>query len=115
MIPHQQADRIPELEGIGISTAAADVTTTFENITTPEGRIQYLHHRAPSLDISHVPETWRSAREALRISTGASSPHAATSAGSGMVLTSVSKRTVRPSESAAVPTSDPIKIGHSNS
>jgi hypothetical protein len=52
---------IPELSGIGISAAAAEATTTFENIYTPEGRIQYLHHRAPSLDISHVPETWRNA------------------------------------------------------
>lgn len=34
-------------------------TTTFENLYTPEGRIQRLHGLAPSLSPAHVPEVWR--------------------------------------------------------
>ncbi|BAJ63427.1 MULTISPECIES: PfkB family carbohydrate kinase [Anaerolinea] len=36
-------------------------TTTFENIQTPQGRVQKIHQRAPGLGLSLVPETWRSA------------------------------------------------------
>jgi len=53
--------QLPELEGISISAISNEFTTTFENIQTPAGRIQYLHHKAPDLDLSAVPETWRSA------------------------------------------------------
>lgn len=52
---------MPELAGIRVINRPADVTTTFENIITPAGRVQRIHHRAPELDISLVPETWRSA------------------------------------------------------
>jgi sugar/nucleoside kinase (ribokinase family) len=52
---------MPELDGIAISAYEADVNTTFENIHTPTGRIQYIHNHAPVLDISMVPETWRRA------------------------------------------------------
>ncbi|NLG97436.1 MAG: ribokinase [Chloroflexi bacterium] len=52
----------PELdrEGIRVIGMYADETTTFENIQTPEGRVQYLHSIAPSIDISMVPEPWLS-------------------------------------------------------
>jgi sugar/nucleoside kinase (ribokinase family) len=50
---------LPELDGIAITAIDAEYNTTFENINTPEGRIQYIHHVAPALDITHVPETWR--------------------------------------------------------
>lgn len=49
----------PELKGITISAIPAEYSTTFENIITPQGRVQYIHHRAPELDVSHIPETWR--------------------------------------------------------
>lgn len=52
---------LPELDGITVVSTDAESNTTFENINTPEGRIQYLYHPAPALDISHVPETWRRA------------------------------------------------------
>lgn len=39
----------------------ADESTTFENIYTPEGRVQYLRKVAPRLDFYHVPEAWRQA------------------------------------------------------
>jgi sugar/nucleoside kinase (ribokinase family) len=50
---------LSDLPGIQIATGFAENNTTFENIITPTGRIQYLHHRAPLLTIGHVPEVWR--------------------------------------------------------
>ncbi len=47
--------------GIPIAAYPTDESTTFENIKTPQGRIQYLFHRAPTLDYHMVPEPWRSA------------------------------------------------------
>ncbi len=51
----------PELEKAGIRVIGmrAEETTTFENIQTPNGRIQYLHSLAPVIDLSMVPEQWR--------------------------------------------------------
>jgi sugar/nucleoside kinase (ribokinase family) len=51
-----------ELEAAGIQVVGmrADQTTTFENIQTPAGRIQYIHTIAPTIDLSMVPEAWRS-------------------------------------------------------
>jgi sugar/nucleoside kinase (ribokinase family) len=37
-------------------------SSTFENIYTPEGRIQFVRHVAPRLDYYHIPETWRNTR-----------------------------------------------------
>ena len=39
----------------------AEHSTTFENIHTPEGRRQTLHHRAETLTYEHVPAAWRTA------------------------------------------------------
>ncbi len=36
-------------------------STTFENIYTKSGRIQYLRAQATRIDFSHVPEVWRRA------------------------------------------------------
>lgn len=49
----------PELSGIEIVVHPADQTTTFQNIQTPQGRKQYIHHIAPLLKVSHIPEIWR--------------------------------------------------------
>ena len=50
-----------ELNGIPVAGLYSDVTTTFENILTPTGRVQRIHTPAPALDLSMVPEQWRSA------------------------------------------------------
>jgi hypothetical protein len=50
---------LPKWEGITILAHPSQHATTFENIHTPEGRIQFIHHIATPLNISHVPETWR--------------------------------------------------------
>ncbi len=52
---------LPNWDGISIAAYPSSHATTFENIYTPEGRVQILHHRAEELDLSHIPETWRSA------------------------------------------------------
>lgn len=49
----------PELDGIQVAAYPSEFTTTYENIHTPNGRIQYIHHQAECLNLSMVPETWR--------------------------------------------------------
>ncbi|HNZ13424.1 MAG TPA: PfkB family carbohydrate kinase [Anaerolineaceae bacterium] len=58
---HAAGAPLQPLEGIPIAYLPAEHSTTFENQTTPEGRVQYLYHAAPMLDLSLVPEPWRSA------------------------------------------------------
>jgi sugar/nucleoside kinase (ribokinase family) len=48
-------------DGIQIVSAPAEHSTTYENIYTDQGRIQYIHHQAPRIDLSTVPEVWRRA------------------------------------------------------
>jgi len=52
---------LDQFDGIRVVSIPAAYSTTFENIYTPEGRVQYLHHVAPPLLLEHVPETWRRA------------------------------------------------------
>jgi sugar/nucleoside kinase (ribokinase family) len=47
------------LNGIQVANFPCERSTTFENIYTPAGRIQYLYYTAPNLDISMVPQVWR--------------------------------------------------------
>jgi hypothetical protein len=49
------------LGDISIANLPAESSTTFENVNTPEGRIQIIHSVAPRLDLHLIPETWRSA------------------------------------------------------
>jgi len=48
------------MKDIIVAAYPSDENTTFENIQTPAGRVQIIHHQAAGLDISAVPETWRS-------------------------------------------------------
>jgi len=50
-----------ELRSIPIANYLADESTTFENIYTSHGRVQYIRNVAPSLDYYHIPEPWRNA------------------------------------------------------
>jgi len=52
---------LTQLDGIRIVSVPTEHSTTFENIYTPTGRVQYIHHVAPKLDFSLVPEVWRRA------------------------------------------------------
>lgn len=49
------------LHGLPVVSFPTERSTTFENIYTPEGRVQILHHVAPRLGYHMVPEAWRSA------------------------------------------------------
>jgi hypothetical protein len=55
------ADDLPlgKLSPIAIANYPTENSTTFENIYTDDGRIQYLHNIAPSLDFYMIPEAWR--------------------------------------------------------
>lgn len=50
------------LNGITVVSIPSEHSTTFENIYSPEGRKQILHHRAAPIDFSFIPETWRHAK-----------------------------------------------------
>ncbi len=54
-----QNTTLSELNHIPVCGITSDYTTTFENINSPEGRIQYIYHRADNLSIAHVPDIWR--------------------------------------------------------
>ena len=47
---------------IPIISYPAEVSTTFENIYTADGRVQFLHHVAPQLDYHLITESWRQAQ-----------------------------------------------------
>jgi len=49
------------LRYIPIANFPTEHSSTFENIYTPEGRVQILHHLAPRLEYYMVPEPWRNA------------------------------------------------------
>ena len=49
------------LDGIPIVAVEAAHSSTFENIYSPTGRIQYIRHVAPRIDYDLVPAPWRQA------------------------------------------------------
>lgn len=53
------ADLFDEIQ---IANLRSESSTTFENIYTPAGRIQKIHHLAPELGYFHIPEIWRNAK-----------------------------------------------------
>ncbi len=48
------------LEKFPIAGIESDISTTFENLDTPRGRSQFIHHVAPLIAPYHIPESWRS-------------------------------------------------------
>ena len=49
------------LAEIPISNLPADNSTTFENLHSPDGRVQIIRSVASRLDLHLIPETWRNA------------------------------------------------------
>lgn len=49
------------LKDIPVISIESPQSTTFENIYTKDGRIQYLRAQAPRIDFQRVPEPWRRA------------------------------------------------------
>jgi sugar/nucleoside kinase (ribokinase family) len=56
----------PLLDGLApyadVVSLPADATSTFENIYTPDGRIQYVRGVARNLTAANIPDEWRPAR-----------------------------------------------------
>jgi sugar/nucleoside kinase (ribokinase family) len=49
------------LDGIQVINSAVEHSTTFENIYTPHGRHQSIHHLAPDIHYEDIPPVWRDA------------------------------------------------------
>lgn len=49
------------LNGIPVISQASPQSTTYENIYTDQGRIQYLRAQAERIDFNSVPKSWRNA------------------------------------------------------
>jgi hypothetical protein len=49
------------LKDIPIISIESAQSTTFENIYTKKGRLQYLRAQAQQIDFNHIPETWKRA------------------------------------------------------
>ena len=58
---HGPETSLEDLGDIPVHSLPSPQSTTFENIYTKNGRIQYLRAQATRLDLGHVPEVWRSA------------------------------------------------------
>lgn len=56
---HADDLQFPSLSGLNLINVPSGKTTTFRNISTQEGRVQYCYERANSLSIEDVPEQWR--------------------------------------------------------
>jgi sugar/nucleoside kinase (ribokinase family) len=59
--PHD-AGWAADLPGVEVEIIPAAATTTFENVYTPQGRVQTLHAVADTLTVDHVPDAWRAPR-----------------------------------------------------
>jgi pfkB family carbohydrate kinase len=58
---HGPETSLEDLGDIPVHSLPSSQSTTFENIYTKNGRIQYLRAQATRLDLSYIPEVWRSA------------------------------------------------------
>lgn len=54
-----QTAPLAALDGIPVFVIPSEHTTNFENIYTPDGRIQYLRDWANPIRLSDIPEVWR--------------------------------------------------------
>jgi len=52
---------LSELSDIPVINYPADQSTTFENIKTAQGRIQFIRHIAPAINLNLIPDPWRNA------------------------------------------------------
>lgn len=50
---------LPELDGIAVLRKRSAANSTFENINTPQGRIQYIRAVADKISAADVPAVWR--------------------------------------------------------
>ncbi len=53
--------RLNELEGIHVWRKSSSNNSTFENIPSPAGRVQYIRAQAETISINDIPAAWRDA------------------------------------------------------
>lgn len=53
------------LDGVPMSVVETETATTFENVYTPAGRVQYLRASAQPLTLDDIPDEWRRCEVAL--------------------------------------------------
>ena len=51
----------PYLGSLPIVNIPTESSTTFENLETSDGRVQFLHKVAAPIGLQHIPESWREA------------------------------------------------------
>ncbi|MCD4672907.1 MAG: hypothetical protein K8R77_09605 [Anaerolineaceae bacterium] len=56
---YPQGENLPELANVQVAVQPTARATTFENLTTPQGRMQIIHHMADALQPEMVPFAWR--------------------------------------------------------
>ena len=49
---------LPELDGIAVVRKSSLRTSTFENINTPNGRVQHIHAVAEKITVADIPAAW---------------------------------------------------------
>lgn len=47
------------LQDIPIVNYPSETSTTFENVSTSQGRVQIVHHVAPNISLNLIPDPWR--------------------------------------------------------
>ncbi len=50
---------LPELAGVRVVRKESTHSTTFENIYTPNGRVQYIHNQAAMITAEDIPSRWK--------------------------------------------------------
>jgi sugar/nucleoside kinase (ribokinase family) len=50
---------LAELVNVSVVRKPSEVNSTFQNIYTPNGRIQFVHHIAETLRLDDIPAVWR--------------------------------------------------------
>jgi sugar/nucleoside kinase (ribokinase family) len=50
---------LDRLDGIQVRSIPAQNSTTFENVYSPDGRKQFIHHLAPDIIYEDIPQGWR--------------------------------------------------------
>lgn len=46
------------LDNLSVLRVDSEYSTTFQNISTPQGRVQYLYHQATQLNAAHLAQQW---------------------------------------------------------
>jgi sugar/nucleoside kinase (ribokinase family) len=57
----------PVFEGIEITGTISETVTVYENVYTPNGRVQFVHSLAPAITAKDIPQAWRESAEIVHL------------------------------------------------